>query len=44
MYMYYYLHEGLGIEEPWNDKKLFVIAAGDDTILFINKERAEAAE
>lgn len=34
LYVFHYLREALICEEPWNNKDLFVIASGDDTVVF----------
>lgn len=34
--MYYYLEQSrLSEEDPWESKQYFVIASGDDTVLYI---------
>lgn len=40
-YMYhYFIKEGIS-ETPWNDPRFFIIAAGDDTVIFCYAELAE---
>jgi hypothetical protein len=44
MYMYHYLIEGGLSDTPWDDWRFFVIAAGDDTVLFCLACMVEAAQ
>lgn len=42
-YAYFYLICA-GIKEPWNDDRLFVMAAGDDVVIFCAPELASGIE
>ena len=44
MYVYYYLWDAGISQTPWNDPNVFVIASGDDVIIFIRNNLADAAE
>jgi len=39
-YMFWYIEEGVGITNPWDSDKLYVIASGDDTVVWIAPEYA----
>lgn len=34
LYAYYYIWAAGISAEPWNDKRFFVMASGDDTVIF----------
>lgn len=39
--MYFYIWDGLGIREPWDSDKVYVIASGDDTVVWVTPELAD---
>lgn len=44
LYVYYYLVDSGISPEPWNDKRIFVIASGDDVAIWTRPELAERVE
>jgi len=40
--MYYYIREAGITDTPWDSDKVFVIAAGDDTVAFVAPEFYDA--